>query len=318
MYRLIHINFHHCLNNFNEKNCETVILNHLSKIISFQLETEMCDDPFVRNYYINIDFRTRENVKSIILENLNKSVPDTCPFVTGGVTALGAGISQRHVANIISTDYFKLEGFEGLSTAKVMDIDSQSLENYGRTRPIFDLRRLDNKYIQSVRNDILKRFYNSLDRVYRYFDVERNHLKEAYKAVKKMPWYIEDEIGDIVLSRGASSRKAQLIGRWRGQFVYYIARVYNNDHEFKDIIFNIIWRPRSINQKFGRLVWVNKNTLRFVPSYKESVRMEFQVDGDAIKFPYYEKPWEKIRKTEGNVWLGEKIESVNNIIKLNF
>jgi len=295
------------------------VLNYLVKHILFQLHVGMIDDPYYRKHHLSIDFRTHENIKTQIQNSIRKSKPDTCNFVVGGVAVLSMPMQSEKSSYIISTDLIELDFFSDVLAAKVKAVDPQTLKLFGHKKPIFDLRRLDKKTVQLIRNELLERIYRSILRIYKYLGFDQTNLKNSYQSTKKKKWIFEEQIGSPVFSRGKLKRKAQFIRRWEGQFVYAIARITDSNNVFRDFIFDVMWQPRSIDNETGRLSWMNKKTLIYLPKYEHITKLAFNVDGEELQFPFISKPWIKPReKGGGNIHLGDWQESTKNTVNLNF
>lgn len=318
MNALVRICFHSVHNEFEGSGCIRDILSDFCEMINRQLISEMEDDEALKKFSLTLDFRTKNNVKSILAEYAEKAMPETPPFVVRGILVLNSRFMPSKISHIVFTDYIDLKDFDYLLTAEVAESDEQHLELYGGQKSIYDFRRIDKKNKKRLKDDILKRVYNHINTIYKHLNFDRSHLKKAYQKVKRMPWYVEKEIGPLAVSKGKDSRSAQLVLRWELDFTYYIARIYDLDGKPSDYIFDIIWRPRSFNENCGRLNWVSKDVLKFFPKDSEKVRLSFNVDNEPINFPYRAEPWKKPRFTSGNIILREEKEVVVNEIKLNY
>jgi len=318
MARFVEVDFNHDDNDFQDSDMIVRILKYLANQILFQLRSEMFDDLHPRAHQISIEFRTRENIKTAVRDALEEPNPDTCSFVTGGVAVLAMPMFSRGKSHIISTDVINLGDFAHLLEAKVLAVDPQTLELFGHKKPVFDLRRLNQKTVQLVRDDLLKRMYHSIFRVYKYLNFDSSHLKRCYGIVKNRKWIFEEEIGSAAFSRGKEKRKAQLFRRWKGQFVYSIARITEIDGRQRDFIFDVLWKPASIDNETGRLVWVNKHKLKYAPKYDHSTILIFDVDGPDVEFSFMEKPWEKPREAGFNIRLTDMKNRTENSANLNF
>jgi len=186
--------------------------------------------------------------------------------------------------------------------------------------PVYDISKIRSERVQEVRDLILGFYYEGLKAIEKEIGANPQVLDQAYMETKKEAWFLEKEVGDIVLSRGKNPSKAQLIARWEPDYIYHSAKLFKDDGSSEDLLFMVYWRMigGAFFENPGRLSWMNSNTLKFIPKRNDDYRIAFEVDKGPIDFSYYYDP-PRCRATKFYSHLSEAAqEEGTNTIRMNY
>lgn len=226
------------------------------------------------------------------------------------------GLLNEELENgIAKYSFLKLTNLKQFS-----DLASCEVFSNGEPFPFtsYDIHKLNPKRVLEVRNILLDLYYNGLKEIGDFIGANQIILDNAYNGVRDRNWFTKESIGNIVLSRGKSPRKAQLVALWETDFIYHIARVFQDDGTSIDVVFMIYWRNlrRRLFESPGKLSWINYETLKFIPKSADDYSFAFKVDKGAIDFAYYLNPNGK----RAFQFCTHLIDSGNptNLLKLNY
>ena len=282
------------------------VLSGISKILQHQLYPKLKGWTTFDDKYISIEFN---NLKNSDFDNVNSmcfheiKIQEPKKSADGGITKHQLGIE------------INLDQFLDLEAAMI-DVD----EGVPFALPIYDIHQLEPYRIKEVRDLVLDYYYAGLEHIGSVIDADFDVLKKAFDKTRAESWYVEKEIGEVVLSRGKNPSKAQLIARWEPDYIYHYARVFKEDGTSEDLLFMVYWRMigGAFFEDPGRLSWMNSNTLKFIPNRSDDYRIAFKVDKGPIDFSHYYDPPRR-RATKFYSHLSEAAqEEGTNTIRMNF
>jgi len=257
------------------------VISGIIKILEYQLTSRMGNLKVPNESDISIAFYSPKSVEA--LDPFNDQY-----------------VSTRHSNDVTFRDtsmYYKNEfnyrkKFDPLQFKDLAIANVEVVDGIPFALPVFDIRKISSSRIREVRDILLDMYYEGLKAVIACFDGDISNFENTFKSVKSQNWYLEKPIGDIVQSRGNAPSKAQLIVRWEPDYIYHTARIFNDDGSTQDILFMIYWRLIGSNffNHPGRLSWVNKETLKYIPKSRDDYRFVFDVNKGPIDFSYYFEP----------------------------
>lgn len=268
---------------FPEYEVVNKVIRGISKILEYQLFSELDESWVHQNTFISVYYYSPESIQT--LKPFNDLPRLNAMPLDGGITLQDYSDSDEKV--YFFRKKFDANQFRDLAAAEI-EVD----EGIPFALVVYDINKVEAARIQEVRNILLDMYYESLKQVAQCIDLDVSILEKAYQSTKNKKWFIEQEVGEIVCSRGKTLSKAQLIARWEPDYIFHSARIFEDDGSSRDILFMIYWR--LVSGEFfnapGRLSWVNKNTLKFIPNYRDEYRLVFDVNKGPIDFSYYFEP----------------------------
>jgi len=259
-----------------------MILFGITKIITHQLSVYLKDKWHKLNPDIHIIFLSPAWIDEVNVHNA------------------GVFSKRNKIQYTIDRTYISQKelGEFSVSISKVMDFDRYkdllvAVERVSVERefpiPVNDIYKVPINRILDVRRELVDEIYQALILISKEIDANLNILKKACAAVKTEAWFIEKEIGTEVLSRHKIPRKAQLVGRWDPDYLHYTALIFDEDEPPKSVKFMTHWRAVGYHllDQPGRLSWIDRNTLKFIPKSRNDYRFAFKVDQGDVDFSYY-------------------------------
>jgi len=259
-----------------------LILSGISKIISYQLSIHLKDKWHELNPDISIIFLTSKWIDEVkiynegIFSKRNKiHYKIDTPFIKQGQ------------GGKLSADLFTITDLDKHKDL-LMAVERVS-EDCEFAVPVNDIRKISVKRILEVRRNLLDEIFKGLKIISQEIGADINILKNACEAVKSEPWFIERKIGLEVLSQHNNPRKTQLVGRWEPDYLHYTAHIFDEGKPPKSVRFMTHWRAVSYSmlENPGRLSWIDRDTLKFIPRSRDDYRYAFKVDQGDVDFSYY-------------------------------
>ena len=274
---------------FNEKDSPEFeiirsIIIRISDILEYQLCSEIGNAWLPYNTTISVSFYCSESIQTFqpFYNNLR--------LISGN---LGVGeISVREQPKSTVKEYYFRKEFDPDQFRDLASAEIDADEGIPFAIPMHDTRLISSDRKQDIRDTLLNMYYEGLKEVSKFVNVDLSVLKSAYETTKSQSWFIEQSIGEIVSSTGKIPSKAQLIARWEPDYLFHSARIFEEDGSTRDVLFMIYWRliSKDFFNNPGRLSWINKNTLKFIPKHQDEYRFVFDINKGPIDFSYYFDP----------------------------
>jgi len=234
------------------------ILDGIAKIISYQLSNHLVDRWHKSNPDISVQFISQSSLDYVRTHNEKYfSKRMKINLAMDEVSVADDDPNDFSASFSTEIDFTKFDFL--LAAVEMVD------EGVEFAIPVNNIRKISPDEIIEVRKVILDEIFKALSIISKEIGADIELLEKTCEAVKREPWFIEREMGDVVLSRGKNPRKAQLIGRWEPDYVYHTARIFDDVEGPKDILFMIYWRMVGIGllRSPGRLSWIDKETSIF-------------------------------------------------------
>jgi len=293
-----------------------IIISGISDILEHQLYSRLIGWINPVEIKIGITYHSNGTYSAISNKYASYFVPRPVPFELNKIETV---VPQRKShGSATKYELIKLYDCHQFRDLAISEVEVQ--EGLPFVFPVYDIRKIAPERIQEVRDILLSMYYSGLKEVGEFIGLDLDILKKAYEETKCESWFIEKPIGEIVSSRGKNPSKAQLVARWDPDYIYHYARISNEDGSFRDLLFMVYWR--MIGGGFfndpGRLSWIDKTTLKFIPKGRSEYRIAFKTDRGPIDFSYYyEAPQRRAGKFYSHVMDGANIEE-SNTVRMNF
>jgi len=217
---------------FPEYEVVNKVIRGISKILEYQLFSELDESWVHQNTFISVYYYSPESIQT--LKPFNDLPRLNAMPLDGGITLQDYSDSDEKV--YFFRKKFDANQFRDLAAAEI-EVD----EGIPFALVVYDINKVEAARIQEVRNILLDMYYESLKQVAQCIDLDVSILEKAYQSTKNKKWFIEQEVGEIVCSRGKTLSKAQLIARWEPDYIFHSARIFEDDGSSRDILCKILY-----------------------------------------------------------------------------
>jgi len=291
-----------------------LILGGIEDVLQYQFFLRLYDWVEQENIEIDLSYHSKGSYEKIVSTNANYFVSRPPPFVLDEV-AITEGRKSSNNTRYTLHKIFDCFRFRDLAEAEI-----EVKKGVPFVFPVYDLNKIPEKRIKEVKDEILELYYLGLKEIGEEIGARQDRLDRAYTETKCEPCFVEKIIGDMVYSRGKNPSCAQLFARWTPDYVHHYARLFKEDGSWEDFLFMVYWRVLGVGllENPGRLSWVDKSTLKYIPKNRSDYRIAFKVDKGPIDFSYYyEEPRRRAGRFYSHVMDVAESEG-SNTVRMNF